>query len=58
MIPFGVVGRYIVGQKYLTRMPEQVFRLAFNAVLTLLATRLIYQVARHGNVPASVSIKS
>ena len=57
MILLGITGTWL-GKNILTSMSENVFRLAFNTVLTLLATRLIYQVAKHGNVPASVSIKS
>ena len=47
MILFGIIGTWL-GKSILTRMPERVFRIAFNTVLTLLATRLIYQAVRHG----------
>jgi len=45
MILFGITGTWL-GKGILTRMSERVFRLAFNAVLTLSATRLIYQFVR------------
>ena len=45
MILFGITGTWL-GKGILTRMSERVFRLAFNAVLTLSATRLIYQSVR------------
>ena len=47
MILLGITGTWL-GKKILTSMSENVFRLAFNTVLTLLATRLIYQSVRHG----------
>ena len=47
MILLGIIGTWL-GKSILTRMPERVFRRAFNTVLTLLATRLIYQAIRHG----------
>jgi len=43
----GITGTWL-GKNILTSMSENVFRLAFNTVLTLLATRLIYQSVRHG----------
>ena len=47
MIVFGIIGTWW-GKSILTGMRERVFVLAFNAVLILLATRLIYQAVRHG----------
>ena len=47
MILLGIIGTWL-GKGILTKMPERVFRLAFNTVLILLATRLIYQSVRHG----------
>jgi len=47
MILLGITGTWL-GKNILTSMSENVFRLAFNTVLTLLATRLIYQSIRHG----------
>ena len=41
MILLGIIGTWL-GRSILTRMPKRVFRRAFNTVLTLLATRLIY----------------
>ncbi len=42
MIITGVVGTWC-GKTILTWMPEKIFRLAFNTVLTLLALRLLYE---------------
>ena len=47
MILLGIIGTW-GGKRILTSMSEKVFRLAFNTVLTLLATRLIYQSLKHG----------
>ena len=47
MILLGIIGTWL-GKGILTKMPERVFRLAFNTVLILLATRLIYQSVMHG----------
>ena len=47
MILLGITGTWL-GKNILTSISENVFRLAFNTVLTLLATRLIYQSVRHG----------
>ena len=47
MILLGIIGTWL-DKSILTRMPERVFHRAFNTVLTLLATRLIYQAVRHG----------
>ena len=47
MILLGITGTWL-GKNILTSMSENVFRLAFNTVLILLATRLIYQSVRHG----------
>ena len=42
MIILGTTGTW-VGKSILTKMSEKKFRLAFNTVLILLATRLIYE---------------
>jgi uncharacterized membrane protein YfcA len=45
MIILGILGTWL-GKNILTLMPERVFRIAFNSVLTLLALRLIYEAFR------------
>ena len=45
MIVFGILGTWS-GKNILAWMPEKVFRIAFNSVLTLLALRLIYEAGQ------------
>ena len=47
MILLGITGTWL-GKNILVSMSESVFRLAFNTLLTLLATRLIYQSVKSG----------
>tara|TARA_B100001013_G_C24535779_1_gene412593 strand:+ start:63 stop:842 length:780 start_codon:yes stop_codon:yes gene_type:complete len=47
MILLSILGSWF-GKTFLTWMPEKVFRLAFNTVLTLLAIRLLYVALNHG----------
>ncbi|MBR55461.1 hypothetical protein CMK19_17020 [Candidatus Poribacteria bacterium] len=47
MIILGTTGTW-VGKSILTKISEKLFRLAFNTMLILLATRLIYQSIKNG----------
>ena len=47
MILLSILGSWS-GKTILTWMPEKVFRIAFNTVLALLATRLLYEALTHG----------
>ncbi len=49
MILFGILGTWS-GKTILTWMPERIFRIAFNATLTVLAIRLLYEAAKHWNL--------
>ena len=41
LIGFGMIGTW-VGRKVLDKLPEKVFRIGLNVILTLLACRLLY----------------